>query len=518
MDHPQSEPVSHQQEPESSSATEAHDEQIVEREVKEKAPEDELSDEEFYEDEVKPSWSDLSALKKALNTQTSAQLADYFMPTPIEGPALDRILSMSPQNQARFRERPNDSGDFAHLLQDRKQRERDATKKRIANGLEIVAEDGDSPAPAPEGGTTIPPKPKRRVKRVSLSTYEGKGKKTPSLRQNTIQKSIGADAGKEALSGRKAQKTDSLQIGGWTKNDFDFGRNLGSGTFSNVYLAREKASGYIVVLKIIPKKTLKKFHAERSLRSELEIQSHLSHPNIVRLYGYFHDDANVYLILEFALYGDIFNDARLKVFDQKMAAQYVTQLCHALMYMHKCLCIHRDLKLENMYMNDKGVLKIGDLGWACHSQRDRGEKVVGTINYCAPEMLAEPEYNHKVDNWAVGVLLFEILTGQSPFFGTSEEIEDDIIDGNFSIPHSIPRLARDLIRKLLTADPSKRIELEDVLKHPFIVQNTKLLSLKETCLLSVERSRLRKDIEFNLKDLPKDIRKIINMYHFNLKK
>lgn len=61
----------------------------------------------------------------------------------------------------------------------------------------------------------------------------------------------------------------------------------------------------------------------------------------MHLYGYFHDAANVYLILEFALYGDIFNDARLKVFDQRMAAQYVVQLCKALMYMHECLCIHR---------------------------------------------------------------------------------------------------------------------------------------------------------------------------------
>jgi serine/threonine protein kinase len=245
----------------------------------------------------------------------------------------------------------------------------------------------------------------------------------------------------------------------------------------------------------------------------LEIQSHLKHPNVVRLFGYFDDLDNVYLILEFCMRGDIFNDAREKFIDERLCAQYLVQLSQGLNYMHSCFCIHRDIKLENIYLNENGKIKIGDFGWACHSTSDRGEKVVGTINYVAPEMLEEPHYNHKVDNWAVGVLLFEMLTGESPFYGSHDEIEEDIISVNYRIPPFVSDGARDLVKRLLKRDQEGRYELNDVLNHPWVLRHTNLISLKQQCLISIERHRKR-GYEFNLKDLKPEIRSQVNMFHY----
>lgn len=89
----------------------------------------------------------------------------------------------------------------------------------------------------------------------------------------------------------------------WTLTDFDIGKPLGKGKFGNVYLAREKKSKFLVALKVLFKSAIKNFNIEHQVRREIEIQSHLRHPNILRMYGYFHDDSRVYLILEYAPFG-----------------------------------------------------------------------------------------------------------------------------------------------------------------------------------------------------------------------
>ena len=92
----------------------------------------------------------------------------------------------------------------------------------------------------------------------------------------------------------------------WTRKDFEIGKHLGSGKFRNVYLARERRTGYIVALKMMSRNELRKNCFERQLRREVEIQSHLKHPNILRLYGYFYDEKNIYLILEYAAGGELY--------------------------------------------------------------------------------------------------------------------------------------------------------------------------------------------------------------------
>ena len=124
---------------------------------------------------------------------------------------------------------------------------------------------------------------------------------------------------------------------GWTLDDFDIGRPLGKGKFGNVYLAREKKSKYIVALKVLFKSQLQKSQVEHQLRREIEIQSHLRHPNILRMYGYFYDETRVYLILEYAPKGEMYQALQKSPggkFPEPDTAKYISQMSNALMYCH----------------------------------------------------------------------------------------------------------------------------------------------------------------------------------------
>ena len=143
----------------------------------------------------------------------------------------------------------------------------------------------------------------------------------------------------------------------WTLKDFDIGRPLGKGKFGNVYLAREKKSKYIVALKILFKSQLIKAQVEHQLRREIEIQSHLRHPHILRLFGYFHDETKIYLILENAPRGEMYKclqKSQGQKFDEPRASKYIKQMTEALAYCHSMKVIHRDIKPENLLLDMKG--------------------------------------------------------------------------------------------------------------------------------------------------------------------
>jgi len=274
-----------------------------------------------------------------------------------------------------------------------------------------------------------------------------------------------------------------------------------------VYLARERSSGFIVVLKVIYKSVLARFQAERAIRSEIEIQAHLRHPNIVQIYGYFHDEDRIYLILEYAMYGDIFNDVQLCRLDEHTAASYTLQVSRALLYMHQNFVIHRDIKLENVYLSASGMIKVGDFGWSVHTHKLKNDKVVGTLHYMAPEMLTPDTelYDHKVDNWALGVLLYEMLVSALPFYGDDEdELEHQILHGILEIPGYVSREASDLIVRLLERDPIQRIHLWEIPNHPWIVKQLGVKSLKELCTKYIQETH--QYYKYDLSQLPPRLR------------
>lgn len=150
----------------------------------------------------------------------------------------------------------------------------------------------------------------------------------------------------------------------WSLVNFDIGRPLGRGKFGNVYLAREKETKFVIALKVLFKKQIGLQGIEHQVRREIEIQSHLRHPNILRLYGFFHDEQRIYLILEYAPGGTLFNALKsVERFDEKTSAKYVKCLVSALIYLHERNVIHRDIKPENLLLSQDDQLKIADFGW-----------------------------------------------------------------------------------------------------------------------------------------------------------
>lgn len=260
----------------------------------------------------------------------------------------------------------------------------------------------------------------------------------------------------------------------WTLDNFDIGRALGKGKFGSVYLARERQTKYILALKVLFKKQLEKAGVEHQLRREVEIQSHLRHPNILRLYGYFHDAARVYLILEFASKGELYGELqRCRTFDDQRTTTYITELADALYYCHSKKVIHRDIKPENLLLGANGELKIADFGWSVHTPSSRRSTLCGTLDYLPPEMIEGKTHDEKVDLWSLGVLCYEFLVGNPPFETKShEETYRKISRVEFTYPSHVSEGARDLINRLLKHNPMHRLPIQGVLTHPWVVENS----------------------------------------------
>nr|POE82449.1 serine/threonine-protein kinase ark1 [Quercus suber] len=248
---------------------------------------------------------------------------------------------------------------------------------------------------------------------------------------------------------------------------FEIGKPLGKGKFGRVYLARERSTNFICALKVLHKSELQQGKVEKQVRREIEIQSNLAHPNILRLYGHFHDTKRIFLILEFAGKGELYKHLRkAQKFPEWQAAQYIAQMASALKYLHKKHVMHRDIKPENILVGLHGEIKISDFGWSVHAPNNRRNTMCGTLDYLPPEMVKpgreENWYTEKVDLWSLGVLTYEFLVGEAPFEDTPVMTQRRIARGEMTIPGFVSSEARDLIKRLLQLDPEKRIPLEEV--------------------------------------------------------
>ncbi|XP_067412564.1 aurora kinase C-like isoform X3 [Emydura macquarii macquarii] len=261
----------------------------------------------------------------------------------------------------------------------------------------------------------------------------------------------------------------------FTINDFEIGRPLGKGKFGNVYLARERETHYIVALKVLFKSQIEKEGVEHQLRREIEIQSHLQHPNILRFYNYFHDKKRVYLILEYAPRGELYKELqKCGHFDEQKTATFMEELADALIYCHSKKVIHRDIKPENLLMGLKGELKIADFGWSVHAPSLRRKTMCGTLDYLPPEMIEGKTHDEKVDLWCIGVLCYELLVGHPPFeSATHTETYRRITKVDLQFPPFMSEGARDLIARLLRHNPAERLPLPAVLEHPWVKANSR---------------------------------------------
>jgi aurora kinase, other len=260
----------------------------------------------------------------------------------------------------------------------------------------------------------------------------------------------------------------------WSLRDFEIGRPLGRGKFGDVYLARERKSKFIVAIKAIKKSQLQKAGVEHQLRREIEIQTHLRQRNILRMYGYFFDEKRIYLVLEFAPGGELYKQLTARGhFSEATTARYILDLSRAFSYCHAKHVIHRDIKPENLLIGQRGDIKIADFGWSVHAPTSRRTTLCGTLDYLPPEMVEGREHDATADVWSLGVLMYEFLVGSPPFEAEGYRATYRRISSvDLRFPNIVSPGARDLISRFLVKEQSKRIQLSEVPKHPWVIQHT----------------------------------------------
>jgi len=269
--------------------------------------------------------------------------------------------------------------------------------------------------------------------------------------------------------------------GDYQLKDFEIGKPLGKGKFGSVYLARTKPSKskggppIICALKILFKSQLQKYKVEHQLRREIEIQFHVKHEYVLKMYGYFWDAKKIFLCLEFAAGGELYAALnKVGTFGEARAATLIYELCEALKVCHSNNVWHRDIKPENILIGYHGELKLADFGWSVHAPSNHRTTMCGTPDYLPPEILTNRPHDGKVDLWAVGVLTYELLAGKPPFEAEDMNVTYDSIKRcMYTFPREFSRLVQDLIKRLLVFNPVARADSDEVQSHMWIVQNAR---------------------------------------------
>lgn len=254
---------------------------------------------------------------------------------------------------------------------------------------------------------------------------------------------------------------------------------VGFGSLGEVFLCEHLRSKETRAVKIISKKLLTEEEIKNKVvLTEVNIIKTLDHPCILKVFEYFEDSFNFYIVMEYCSGGDLFDEIeKIGRFSEENAAKIMHQIFSALFYMHSRNIIHRDIKLENVLITDLNSLtvKIVDFNIAVLKTNKSQTKMKGTPSYMAPEVI-KGDYTEKCDLWSSGVLLYLIITGDFPFDAEfHDQLLAKILKAEYSLEGKIWFSAshdlKDIITGLLQKEPLKRISAEQALKHPW-VQNT----------------------------------------------
>ncbi|XP_065176242.1 3-phosphoinositide-dependent protein kinase 1-like [Sycon ciliatum] len=254
---------------------------------------------------------------------------------------------------------------------------------------------------------------------------------------------------------------------GKKKEDFEFAKILGEGSYSTVVLAKDKSNGQKYAMKILEKKHIIKEKKVAYVNREKEVLSKIKHPLFVRLYFTFQDSDKLYFGLSFAERGEITPYLRkVGCFDETCTKFYTAEIVEALDYLHQLRIIHRDLKPENILLNEQWHVQITDFGTAKvlepGSSQCRADSFVGTAEYVSPELLTSKNACYASDLWALGCILFQFTAGFPPFHGANEyQCFQKITKGEYSIPDGFPAPIADLIEKILILEPTERLGAEE---------------------------------------------------------
>jgi hypothetical protein len=254
-------------------------------------------------------------------------------------------------------------------------------------------------------------------------------------------------------------------------DDFIVLQTIGIGSFGRVHLARLKANGEYYALKVMRKEDIIQYKQVEHILNEKHILEEINHPFIINMLCGFQDNTNIYIATDFSCGGELFSFLRAqKYFTNDIAKFYAAEVIVVFEYLHSKDIIYRDLKPENILLDETGHIRLIDFGFA-KRVTDVTYTLCGTPDYLAPEIIQSKPYSQAVDWYALGVLIYEMLAGYPPFYNENHvELYQQILEGKYSFPPQISHTARDLIRKLLQPDLSKRFGnlkggVEDIKNH-----------------------------------------------------
>ena len=271
--------------------------------------------------------------------------------------------------------------------------------------------------------------------------------------------------------------TESVQNGiepEATIKDFTVLGTIGEGSFGKVSLVRHNKTGSQYAIKQISKLNKNNQEGKTYFRREIEIMYKIHQSNVVRLFSHFEDNEYCYFVMEYVENGNLFCQPQWKnnhCFLSTDVAKIIKEVICAVYYLHNMNppIIHRDIKPENVLIDKDGVAKLTDFGWSNYvDSKEIRSTYCGTPVYLAPEMIKEIGHDEHLDIWCIGVLLFELLTGNVPFKGKDiQSLNNNILSLKISWPKDIDPIAKNLIFKILKPNPNERISLRDMLRHPF---------------------------------------------------
>ncbi|KAG5187097.1 camp-dependent protein kinase catalytic subunit 1 [Tribonema minus] len=269
---------------------------------------------------------------------------------------------------------------------------------------------------------------------------------------------VAAETGEGGGAGGVAPSaTHPLGDGPFSLDDFEVGVTLGTGSFGRVRFCTHRALRSHWAVKILKKAEIIRMQQVEHMMNEKSILSTLTHAFIVKLAGTFQDERALYMVLEYVVGGEFFSHLRrAQRFENHVSRFYAAHVVLIFEYLHNQDIIYRDLKPENLLLDSAGFLKITDFGFA-KVVAFKTYTLCGTPEYIAPEVLLNKGHGKGVDWWTLGILIYEMLVGQPPFVDDDPlKVYQQVLAGKLVFPRFVDRNAKSLVKKLLTADLTKR--------------------------------------------------------------
>lgn len=330
---------------------------------------------------------------------------------------------------------------------------------------------------------------------AALDTSDMKMKRMVNEEQRTVLSSYQGSDSEDLYITAKTKPLDSVKVASYasskfmrresrrqnaklTLDNFHLKCVLGRGHFGKVILIEYKKTRELFALKtlkkgdIVGREELESLIAERKV---FEIANHSRHPFLVNMFACFNTSEHICFVMEYVCGGDLMAHIHIKIFGVKRSKFYGSCVLLGLKYLHENKIVYRDLKLDNILMGSDGYVKIADFG-LCKENMDvftRTSTFCGTPEFLAPEILTDTSYTRAVDWWGFGVLLYEMIMGESPFPGDDEEeVFDAIVNEEVLYPKRLDSVSKDILRKLMCKVPENRLgygtqDAEAIMQHAF---------------------------------------------------